>query len=327
MKNNFVLVTGGMGFIGSEVVQKLLDNNYFVINVDKLTYASNKSREKVFKKYKNYRFYKYDIVNKNQISYLFKKYKPVYVLNIAAESHVDNSINEPKNFIDTNIIGTYNLLTNTNLLYKKKIKTKFIQISTDEVYGDIINKKSISREGDPYIPSSPYSASKASADHLVRSWSRTYGINYNITCSANNFGPFQNKEKFIPVIIDRIFKGKKIPIYGNGKQIRNWIYVKDNADAIIDVAFNGKKNETYNIGTNKDFTNISLVKKICKIMVNNFGFNKKIYNLITYVKDRPGHDYKYKMDCKKIKKDLNWTPKLNFENAIKETIKWYLIKK
>tara|TARA_A100001011_G_scaffold314891_1_gene333274 strand:+ start:37377 stop:38360 length:984 start_codon:yes stop_codon:yes gene_type:complete len=327
MKNNFVLVTGGMGFIGSEVVQKLLDNNYFVINVDKLTYASNKSREKVFKKYKNYRFYKYDIVNKNQISYLFKKYKPVYVLNIAAESHVDNSINEPKNFIDTNIIGTYNLLTNTNLLYKKKIKTKFIQISTDEVYGDIINKKSISREGDPYIPSSPYSASKASADHLVRSWSRTYGINYNITCSANNFGPFQNKEKFIPVIIDSIFKKKKIPIYGNGKQIRNWIYVKDNADAIINVAFNGKKNETYNIGTNKDFTNISLVKKICKIMVNNFGFNKKIYNLITYVKDRPGHDYKYKMDCKKIKKDLNWTPKLNFENAIKETIKWYLIKK
>ena len=162
---------------------------------------------------------------------------------------------------------------------------------------------------------------------MVRSWSRTYGINYNITCSANNFGPFQNKEKFIPVIIDRIFKGKKIPIYGNGKQIRNWIYVKDNADAIIDVAFNGKKNETYNIGTNKDFTNISLVKKICKIMVKNFGFNNKIYNLITHVKDRPGHDYKYKMDYKKIKKDLNWSPKLNFENAIKETIKWYLIKK
>ena len=198
-----------MGFIGSEVVKKLLNLNYHIINVDKLTYASNKERQKEFKNYKNYQFFKYDITKNNKISWLFKKFKPKYVLNIAAESHVDNSISDPRSFIDTNIIGTYNLLVNTNFLHKNKIKTKFVQISTDEVYGDIANKKFISREGDPYIPSSPYSASKASADHLVRSWSRTYGIKYNITCSVNNFGPFQNKEKFIPVIIDSIFKRKK----------------------------------------------------------------------------------------------------------------------
>jgi len=327
MKKIFILVTGGMGFIGSEVVKKLLNLNYHIINVDKLTYASNKERQKEFKNYKNYQFFKYDITKNNKISWLFKKFKPKYVLNIAAESHVDNSISDPRSFIDTNIIGTYNLLVNTNFLHKNKIKTKFVQISTDEVYGDIANKKFISREGDPYIPSSPYSASKASADHLVRSWSRTYGIKYNITCSVNNFGPFQNKEKFIPVIIDSIFKRKKIPLYGNGKQMRNWIYVKDNADAIIDITFNGKTNETYNIGTNENYSNISLVKKIIKIMVKDFGYDKKIYNLISYVNDRPGHDYKYRLDYKKIRKHLNWKPRLNFENAIKETINWYLLKK
>jgi len=326
MKRPSVIVTGGMGFIGSAVVKKLLNLNFKVINIDKLSYAANLERVNEFKYFKKHYFYKTDITNLKKLSLIFSKHKPSYVFNLAAESHVDNSINNPKSFIDTNIIGTYNLLLETKKLHQKKHKIKFIQISTDEVYGDLNKKNQGSKEGDAYLPSSPYSASKASADHLVRSWSRTYGIKYNITCSSNNFGPFQNEEKFIPVVIKNIINNKKIPIYGNGLQKRNWIYVKDNADAIIRVALKGKNNSTFNIGTKNDFTNLSLVKMIIKILEKNFHNFKNINKLINFVNDRPGHDVKYKVNYFKIKNELKWKPHSNFKKSIKDTIEWYLEK-
>jgi dTDP-glucose 4,6-dehydratase len=326
MKKEFVIVTGGLGFIGSSVVKKLLNLKFKVLNLDSLTYAANLEKLKEFKSFKNHYFYKCDITDAKKLNQIFNKYKPKYVLNLAAESHVDNSINNPKNFINTNIIGTYNLLVETNKLYQKNYNIKFVQISTDEVYGDVVRKNKSSKENDAYVPSSPYSASKASSDHLVRSWSRTYGIKYNITCSANNYGPYQNNEKLIPVIIKNIVSKKKIPIYGNGLQKRNWIYVEDNADAIIKVALSGKDNSTYNIGSNNDFTNKFMVKAICKILCKEFKFNKNIFKLISYVKDRPGHDLVYKVNYNKIKKELKWKPKENFNKSITKTIQWYLKK-
>ena len=323
MKNICILVTGGMGFIGSTVVKKLLNFNFKVINIDKITYAANKKRINEFKFYKNHIFYKIDILNQSKLNFIFKKYKPNHVINFAAESHVDNSINNPQNFINTNILGTYNLLLETQKLHQKNHQIKFTQISTDEVYGDTIKKRQGSKENDAYFPSSPYSASKASSDHLVRAWSRTYGINYNITCSANNFGPFQNEEKFIPVIIKNAILNKKIPIYGNGLQKRNWIYVEDNADAIIKVAMEGKLNSTYNIGSNNDFTNIFVANEICKILCKNYSFNKNIFKLIRSVDDRPGHDKKYKINYNKIKNELNWRTKFSFKKSITHTIQWY----
>ena len=326
MKNKFVVVTGGLGFIGSSIVKKLLNLKFNVVNLDKITYAANLEKLKEFKSFKNHYFYKCDITDPQKLNQIFSKYKPKYVINLAAESHVDNSINNPKNFINTNIIGTYNLLVETNKLYQKNYNIKFVQISTDEVYGDVVKKNKSSKESDAYVPSSPYSASKASADHLVRSWARTYGIKYNITCSANNYGPYQNNEKLIPVIIKNLVSKKKIPIYGNGLQKRNWIYVEDNADAIIKVALNGKDNSTYNIGSNNDFTNKFMVRAICKILCKEFNYNKSIFKLIKYVKDRPGHDAVYKVNFNKIKKELKWKPKESFNKSITKTIQWYLKK-
>ena len=326
MRKEFIVVTGGLGFIGSSIVEKFLKLKFNVINIDNLTYAANLDKLRQFKYFKNHYFYKCNIADSIKLSRIFKKYKPKYVLNLAAESHVDNSIINPKNFINTNIIGTYNLLVETNKLHQKKHNIKFIQISTDEVYGDVVNKNKSSKENDAYFPSSPYSASKASADHLVRSWSRTYGIKYNITCSANNYGPYQNKEKLIPVIIKKIISKKKIPLYGNGLQKRNWIYVDDNADAIIRVVLNGKDNTTYNIGSNNDFTNKFMVKSICKILCKEFNYDKKIFNLVKHVKDRPGHDLVYKVNFNKIKNELKWKPRESFNKSMIKTIKWYLEK-
>ena len=323
MKKICILVTGGMGFIGSTVVKKLLNLNFKVINVDKITYAANKPRIKEFDLYKNHHFYKIDILNQKKLNFIFKKYKPNIVLNLAAESHVDNSINNPNNFINTNILGTFNLLKETQKLHQNNHKIKFVQISTDEVYGDSVKKTYGSKENDTYKPSSPYSASKASSDHLVRAWSRTYGIKYNITCSANNFGPYQNDEKLIPVIIKNAIKKKLIPIYGNGLQQRNWIYVEDNAEAIIKVALKGKLNSTYNIGTNNDHTNKFMVNEICKILHKDFSLNKNIFKLVKSVDDRPGHDQKYKINYNKIKNELNWKPKFSFKKSMTQTINWY----
>ena len=320
MKN--IIVTGGAGFIGSNFILQNI-NKYKIINIDTLTYASNQNYLKNVSKSKNYKFYKINILNTKKIINLIKKYKPIYIFNFAAESHVDNSIKNSDKFINTNILGTHSLLK--AVLRNKKILStsfKFIQISTDEVFGDI-KKNYQSKESDRYNPSSPYSASKAASDHLVSSWGRTYNIDYNITYSSNNFGLNQNREKFIPVVINSIIKNKKIPIYGDGKQKRDWIYVDDNINGIIKVANYGRINEHYNIGSNYSLTNIELVKKICNIFIKEFHYSNKILNLIKHVKDRPGHDRNYGLDARKLRR-LNWKCNSDFNHSMKKTIAWYL---
>ena len=320
MKN--IIVTGGAGFIGSNFILQNI-NKYKIINIDILTYASNQNYLKNVSKSKNYKFYKINILNTKKIINLIKKYKPIYIFNFAAESHVDNSIKNSDKFINTNILGTHSLLK--AVLHNKKILStnfKFIQISTDEVFGDV-KKNYLSKEGDRYNPSSPYSASKAASDHLVSSWGRTYNIDYNITYSSNNFGLNQNREKFIPVVINSIIKNKKIPIYGDGKQKRDWIYVEDNTNGIIKVANYGRINEHYNIGSNYSLTNIELVKKICNIFIKEFHYSNKILNLIKHVKDRPGHDRNYGLDARKLRR-LNWKCNSDFNHSMKKTIAWYL---
>ena len=317
-----IIVTGGAGFIGSNFILQNI-NKYKIINIDILTYASNQNYLKNVSKSKNYKFYKINILNTKKIINLITKYKPIYIFNFAAESHVDNSIENSDKFISTNILGTHSLLK--AVLRSKKIlstKFKFIQISTDEVFGDV-KKNYLSKESDRYNPSSPYSASKAASDHLVSSWGRTYNIDYNITYSSNNFGLNQNREKFIPVIINSIIKNKKIPIYGDGKQKRDWLYVEDNTNGIIKVAKYGKINEHYNIGSNYSLTNIELVKKICNIFIKEFRYSNKILKLIKHVKDRPGHDRNYGLDARKLSR-LNWKCNSNFDHSMKKTIAWYL---
>ena len=317
-----IFVTGGLGFIGSNFIKKNI-SKYRIINIDKVTYASNKKYLKDISTLENYKFYKLDINQTNKISKLIKIYNPTYIFNFAAESHVDNSITNSNAFMITNILGTHSLLKAV-LANKKKLKNnfKFIHISTDEVFGDVKNNK-FTKEIDKYHPSSPYSSSKASADHLVTAWGRTYDINYNITYSSNNFGPNQHKEKFIPVVINSIMQNKIIPIYGDGQQKREWIYVEDNNNGILSVAEKGKKNETYNIGSNNSLTNIKLAKKICELMVKNYNFDNKINKLIKHVKDRLGHDRNYSLDTSKIKK-LKWKCKFNFDESLLNTIKWYI---
>ena len=320
MKN--IIVTGGAGFIGSNFILQNI-NKYKIINIDTLTYASNQNYLKSVSKSKNYKFYKINIIDTKKIINLIKKYKPIYIFNFAAESHVDNSIKNSDKFINTNILGTHSLLK--AVLFSKKVLStsfKFIQISTDEVFGDV-KKNYLSKESDRYNPSSPYSASKAASDHLVSSWGRTYNIDYNITYSSNNFGLNQNREKFIPVVINSIIKNKKIPIYGDGKQKRDWIYVEDNTNGIIKVANYGKINEHYNIGSNYSLTNIELVKKICNIFIKEFNYSNKILKLIKHVKDRPGHDRNYGLDARKLR-GLNWKCNSDFNHSMKKTIAWYL---
>ena len=319
---NTIIVTGGAGFIGSNFIRKNI-SRYKIINIDKLTYASNIEFLSNISKFRNYKFYKVDITNKKKINKIIKDYKPKYLFNFAAETHVDNSIKSSDKFINTNILGTHTLLKAV-LDCKKYLKGnfRFIQISTDEVFGDI-KKNYRTKENDRYNPSSPYSSSKAAADHLVSSWGRTYNINYNITYSSNNFGPNQNQEKFIPVILNSVLNNKKIPIYGDGKQKRDWIYVEDNIEGILKVATYGKINNAYNVGSSYSLTNLELVDKIFYILVQKFRFNKKIYNLIKFVKDRPGHDRNYSLDPAKLN-NLNWKCNFDFNSAIEKTINWYL---
>ena len=311
-----VIVTGGLGFIGSNLINILNSKNYFVINIDKLTYASN--LKNINSRIKNYKFYKGDINNKNLIKNILNKYNPSIIYNLAAETHVDRSIDGPKNFINSNILGVFNILESIKN-YKNKIK--LIQISTDEVYGDI-KKNYKSKENDAYNPSSPYAASKASGDLLIKSYIRTYKLNAIITNCCNNYGPNQYPEKLIPTIIYNLIKNKSIPIYGNGKNIREWIYVKDHCNALIKISKYGKSGENYNIGSGIVFNNIEITKKIISIF-NNLNNNIVPRNIIYFTKDRPGHDLRYCLDSSKIKRLKKWECTSDFESKIKETIIWY----
>ena len=315
-----IIVTGGSGFIGSNLVNFLIKKKFFVINIDKLTYSSNTYNNNNKNK-KNYKFYKLDINNKNKLIKIIEKNKPVAIFNLAAETHVDRSIDEPKNFIITNILGVFNLLEALKVLKKRKINTKLIHISTDEVYGDI-KQNERSDENFSYRPSSPYSASKASADHLVNSYIRTYKIQAVISNCCNNYGPYQFPEKLIPKIISNIFTNKSLPIYAKGKNSREWIHVNDHCEALFMLYLKGKSGESYNVGSGINFRNIDLVKKILKICKkNNIKVGKQ--SKIKFVKDRPGHDFRYALNNKKILKRIKWKSKIGIEVGLSETIKWY----
>ena len=316
-----IIVTGGSGFIGSNLVNFLIKKKYFVINIDKLTYSSNKFDDPIRNK-GNYRLFKFDINNKNKLINVIKKSKPLAIFNLAAETHVDRSIDGPSAFIQTNILGTFNLLESLRFLQKRNLKIRLIHISTDEVYGDIKNSLR-SNENFKYDPSSPYSASKASADHLIKSYIRTYKINAVISNCCNNYGPYQFPEKLIPKMITNIFNNKELPIYAKGNNSREWIHVNDHCEALFTLYLKGKSGESYNVGTSMNLRNVDLVKKIikiCKELDIKIGSKSKI----KFVKDRPGHDFRYALDNKKIFNKLKWKSKTNFEEGLKNTVKWYL---
>jgi len=327
-----IIVTGGAGFIGSNFILDWFDNNSeAIINIDLLTYAGNIKNLEYIKNNKNFFFIKGDINNKKLIKKIFKDYKPRAIINFAAESHVDRSISSPENFIKTNILGVYNLLEISkeyweNLSSDNKNHFKFFHISTDEVYGELQLSKPPFKEENSYAPNSPYSASKASCDHLVKAWNKTYGLPTLISNCSNNFGPYQYPEKLIPLCIVNSLQNKNIPIYGDGKQIRDWLYVKDHCSAIREILDKGTTGETYNIGGNCEKTNIDVVHSICDILDNlKPNLKRNSYReLITYVKDRPGHDKRYAVNSEKILKEIGWIPKENFESGISKTVNWYL---
>ena len=317
------VVTGGSGFIGSNLVKFLLNKNYFVINVDKLSYSANPYNLKEINKNKNYIFFKQDINNKKEILKILNRFKPIGIFNLAAETHVDRSIDDPKNFIKSNILGVYNLLTTINKYLKKnKKKIKLVHVSTDEVYGDIKIKKR-SNEEFSYNPSSPYSASKASADHLIKSFVRTYKLPAVISNCCNNYGPNQFPEKLIPKLIYNIIKNKPLPIYGKGQNSREWIHVQDHCEALLKIFLKGKIGDSYNVGSNQNIKNIDIAKKLLLILKNN-SIVKGNKVKITFVKDRPGHDFRYALDCKKIRKKLKWESKINLNTGLTDTFRWYL---
>ena len=312
-----IIVTGGLGFIGSNLIDLLIKKNYFVINLDKITYSSNFYNVKEHKKSKKYKFIKCDIKNK-KLNKILLKYKPIGIFNLAAETHVDRSIDDPENFIQSNIVGVYNLLESFKE-YSKRYNSKLIHISTDEVYGDILNGRT--SENYPYQPSSPYAASKAASDHLVSSYVRTYKIPAIITNCSNNYGPKQHPEKLIPKLIYNILNNKPLPIYGKGKNSREWIYVEDHCEALLKVFLKGQKGEFYNIGSNKNLNNLEVSKELINVSKKIIKLGKKVK--IQFVKDRPGHDLRYALNSNKIKNQLGWSPKTNFRQGIKLTFDWY----
>ena len=332
MTNKNILVTGGAGFIGSAVIRYLInETNSNVLNIDKLTYAGNLESLETVSNNPRYQFLHADICDKSAMTKAFQDFQPNIVMHLAAESHVDRSIDGPMDFIQTNIIGTYTLLEVArnywqNLTEDKKSRFKFHHISTDEVYGDLEGTEDLFTEETSYSPSSPYSASKASSDHLVRAWYRTYGLPIVITNCSNNYGPYHFPEKLIPLVILNALDGKPLPVYGDGKQIRDWLYVEDHARALYLVANTAKVGETYNIGGHNEKQNIEVVKKICQILDNlkPREDGDKYESLITFVKDRPGHDLRYAIDASKISKELNWQPQETFESGIQKTVEWYL---
>ena len=313
-----VVVTGGSGFIGSNLVKYLLKKKYFVINIDKLGYSANPYNTKNLNKNKNYIFFNTDLNNKKKITKILNKYKPIGIFNLAAETHVDRSIDKPKNFIHSNILGTYNLLESI-LAYKKKIK--LVHVSTDEVYGDLI--KGRSDEKFPYNPSSPYSSTKASADHLVKAYIRTYKIPAIVSNCCNNYGPNQFPEKLIPKLIFNIINNVPLPIYGKGKNSREWMHVQDHCEALLLIYLKGKTGESYNIGSGMNLRNIDIAKKLLKIVKTKpLKINKKVK--IKFVKDRPGHDFRYALNNNKILKELGWKTKISLDIGLSQTFDWYL---
>jgi len=332
--NKTILVTGGAGFIGSELVRHLVENTeHTVVNVDKLTYSGNLQSLVTVVSNENYIFEKIDICDENELKRVFSENRPDIVMHLAAESHVDRSIDGPKEFIQTNIVGTFVLLEQVKNYWQKLHGTKkddfrFLHVSTDEVYGDLNGKEDFFLENTAYDPSSPYSASKASSDHLVRAWFRTYQLPVLITNCSNNYGPYQFPEKLIPHIILNAIDGKELPIYGDGKQIRDWLYVNDHVRALLTVAFKGEIGETYNIGGNNEVQNIEVVEKICEILdaliPDRLNGLSSYSELITYVQDRPGHDVRYAIDNTKIKSQLGWGPKESFKSGMQKTVEWYL---
>ncbi|MBN6071058.1 dTDP-glucose 4,6-dehydratase [Aggregatibacter actinomycetemcomitans] len=329
-----ILVTGGAGFIGSAVVRYIIENTQdSVVNVDKLTYAGNLESLEAVKNNPRYTFEQVDICDAKALARIFQQHRPDAVMHLAAESHVDRSIDGPAAFIETNIVGTYILLEAARAYWnslndEKKAVFRFHHISTDEVYGDLDGTNNLFIETTPYSPSSPYSASKASSDHLVRAWLRTYSLPTIVTNCSNNYGPFHFPEKLIPLIILNALDGKPLPVYGNGQQIRDWLFVEDHARALYKVVTEGKIGETYNIGGHNEKANIDVVRTICalleELVPNKPAGVTKYEDLITYVKDRPGHDVRYAIDATKISRELGWKPQETFESGIRKTVEWYL---
>ena len=315
----YLIVTGGLGFIGSNLIKLLLKKQYSVINIDKVSYASNFYNLKNINKNKNYKFIKSDINDKKKITEILRKYKPQCIFNLAAETHVDRSIDSPKEFIKSNINGVFNLLETFKNYCLKNKKSKLIHISTDEVFGDI--PKGRTSETHPYKPSSPYAATKASSDHLVFSYIKTFGIPAIITNCSNNYGPGQHPEKLIPKLIYSTINNLPLPIYGNGRNSREWIYVQDHCEALFKIFKKGKIGEFYNIGSNKNANNLEITKRILKIAKKKFAVGKEVK--IQFIKDRPGHDKRYALNSNKLKKDLKWKTSTNLQIGLKKTFQWY----
>ncbi len=327
-----ILITGGAGFIGSAVIRHVLNNTAdCVVNVDKLTYAGNLESLETVSSNARYAFEKVDICHRGELDRVFREHQPDAVMHLAAESHVDRSIDGPADFIETNIVGTYTLLEATRAYWNgleegAHERFRFHHISTDEVYGDLEGPEDLFTETTPYAPSSPYSASKASSDHLVRAWRRTYGLPTVVTNCSNNYGPYHFPEKLIPLMILNALEGKPLPVYGKGNQVRDWLYVEDHARALYQVLTEGEVGQTYNIGGHNEKQNIEVVHTICALLdeLRPRADGHAYRELIKHVTDRPGHDLRYAIDAGKIQRELGWAPQESFESGIRKTVEWYL---